>query len=59
MKATERTLNQKLEAIAREHLFVETLETRRTNEDFSEVSVWCIKDALEAAYNLGRAEAEK
>jgi hypothetical protein len=27
--------------------------------DFLDVSVWCLKDALAAAYELGKATAEK
>ena len=43
-----------IERIAREHLDIETLETRRSDElDFHEVAVWCIRAALEAAYEAG------
>jgi hypothetical protein len=41
-------------AIAREHLFIETLETRnRDSLDFHDVSVSTLKDALQAAYRAG------
>jgi hypothetical protein len=41
-------------AIAREHLRIETLETRRSDSlDFHDVSVWGVRDALEAAYKAG------
>jgi hypothetical protein len=41
--------------IAKEILNLETLETRRMDSlDFHELSVWEIREALEAAYNVGR-----
>ena len=40
--------------IAKEHLHLETLDTRRSDSlDFSDQAVWCIKAALEAAYDAG------
>jgi hypothetical protein len=43
-----------LTTLAREHLHIETLETRRSDSlDFHEVSVWGVKDALHAAYQAG------
>jgi hypothetical protein len=49
---------EKFLQIAQEHFFVETLETRKSdNLDFYDCSVWCIKDALEAAYNFGREQS--
>lgn len=49
-------IEKKLETIAKEHLFIETLETRNSDGlDFHEVSVWGVKKALEMAYELGRA----
>jgi hypothetical protein len=54
------SIEKKLEAIAKEALFIETLETRNSDElDFHEVSVWGIKKALERAYELGRDEGQK
>ncbi len=48
---------QKITEIAIKTLGVETLETRNSDRlDFSEVAVWAIKDALEAAYLAGRAD---
>ena len=47
-------LNKLLEQIAKEHLFIETLETRHSDRlDFHDVAVWAIKSALEAAYAAG------
>jgi hypothetical protein len=44
--------------IAKELLDIETLETRNSDGlDFHDVSVWEIRDALEAAYNAGRKAA--
>lgn len=42
--------------IAREHLFLETLETRKSGLDSREQAVWCIRDALEAAYLAGMVD---
>ena len=40
--------------IAKTHLFLETLETRKGGSlDFAEQAVWSIKAALEAAYEAG------
>jgi hypothetical protein len=47
-------------AIARKHLFIETLETRRSDSlDFHDVAVWCVRDALEAAYKAGFEAGKK
>ena len=44
--------------IARRFLDVRTLETRgRDMHDFHSLAVWNIKDALERAYETGRASA--
>jgi hypothetical protein len=43
-----------LEDIAKKKLLLETLQTRGSDElDFSEQSVWAIKDALEEAFDAG------
>lgn len=47
-----------LQKIAAEHLGLQTLETRNSDEqDFSDLAVWNIKAALEAAYEAGRGSA--
>lgn len=52
-------LNKTLARIAAKHLWIETLETRKSDSlDFHEVAVWCLKDALEAAYLAGVEAAE-
>jgi hypothetical protein len=49
-----------LAQIAREHLRIETLETRKSdNLDFHDVSVWGVKAALQAAYTLGSKVSRK
>ena len=49
-----------LDGIARKHLFIETLEGRKSDSfDFHDVSVWGVKAALEAAYNAGLAVARE
>ncbi|MDE3016314.1 MAG: hypothetical protein KGI29_05250 [Pseudomonadota bacterium] len=55
-KHIEATLHQ----IAKEKLCIETLETRHSDSlDFHEVSVWCLQDALEAAFRDGMAYANQ
>jgi hypothetical protein len=50
-KTLERLLNQ----IAAEHLHIDTLATRnRDRLDFHEVSVWGLKEALQAAFTAGQ-----
>ncbi|WP_228068098.1 MULTISPECIES: hypothetical protein [unclassified Neisseria] len=57
-KMRKTKLDKQLEAIALEHMFVETLETKNCNADFiNEISVWSVKSALEAAYELGKKAA--
>jgi hypothetical protein len=52
------TLDQLLQQIALDHLFVDTLETRNSDRlDFHDVSVWAIKSALQAAFDAGRQSA--
>ena len=49
-----------LASIAKEHLFIETMETRYSDRlDFHDVSIWGIQDALEAAFEAGQAAANK
>ena len=48
-------MGKTLEKIAKEILWIETLETRNSDGlDFHEVSVWGLKEALEAAYKAGQ-----
>lgn len=43
-----------LTLIAQKHLGVETLQTRKSDHlDFHDTAVWCIRDALEAAFKAG------
>jgi len=52
--------NQQLAEIAATTLGLETLETRYADRlDFHDTAVWCIRDALEAAWLAGAAYAEK
>ena len=47
------------EKIAKDHLSIETLKERGLDRlDFHEVSVCGLKDALEAAYEAGRKDAQ-
>ena len=48
------TIDHLFTGIARAHLGIETLETRKSDRlDFHDVSVWGVKDALLAAYQAG------
>ena len=59
-KPAAQTLDQQLQQIALDHLFIETLETRNSDRmDFHEVSVWGVKSALMAAYEAGRQAAKQ
>jgi len=52
------TRDNQLNTIAREALGLESLETRsRDSLDFHDLAVWCVKEALERAYEAGRASA--
>jgi Family of unknown function (DUF6900) len=54
------TVSQKLQAIARRHLHVVTLETRNSDAlDFHDLSIWQLRRALEAAYDAGFEAGEK
>ena len=59
-KQAAQALDQQLQQIALDHLFIETLETRHSDRmDFHEVSVWGVKSALMAAYEAGRQAAKQ
>ena len=43
-----------LTLIAKKHLGIDTLQTRHADRlDFHDTAVWCIRDALEAAFKAG------
>lgn len=47
-----------IEQIAKQHLGIETLETRKSGGlDFHDCAVWSLKAALEAAFEAGRKYA--
>jgi len=49
-----RLIDAILTQIAKKHLDIDTLETRKADRlDFHDVSVWCLRDALEAAFKAG------
>ncbi len=53
-----KTRDNTLNTIAREALDLETLETRNSDSlDFHDTAVWCVKEALERAYEAGRQSA--
>lgn len=59
-KKTDNTLENLLQQIALDHLFIDTLETRNSDRlDFHEVSVWGVKSALIAAYQAGQQAAKQ
>lgn len=53
-------LEQLLTQIAQSKLGIETLETRKSDGlDFHDVAVWCLRDALEAAFNADVEQGRK
>ena len=59
-KQAAQTIDQQMQQIALDHLFIETLETRNSDRmDFHEVSVWGVRSALMAAYEAGRQAAKQ
>jgi hypothetical protein len=55
---TPETLDKLLQAIAQEHLLIDTLETRHGDSlDFHDVAVWGVRSALQAAFEAGRQAA--
>ena len=56
----QRPIDKVLEDIAKEHLRVPTLETRKSDSlDFHDLAVWQLRAALEAAYQVGLAAAKR
>lgn len=56
----EKALENLLQQIAMDHLFIECLDTRNSDSmDFHDVSVWAVKSALIAAYEAGRQAAKQ
>jgi hypothetical protein len=56
MKTTTTSRDEMLMAIAQADLDIDTLDAQGSDRlDFHEVSVWALKQALEAAYAAGRA----
>lgn len=56
---TSKKLNQLLEQIAQQYLFIDTLKTQSSDRlDFHDVSVWGVKAALQAAYEAGFKAAQ-
>jgi len=51
--AEKRRRDEALLAIARERMLMKDLATTKSSADFHETAVWCVKDALEAAYAAG------
>ncbi len=53
-------LNQLFEQIARDELFINTLETKgHDSKDFHDVAVWGLKAALRRAYEAGAQSTAK
>lgn len=57
-KQNPQAIQDLLEKIALDHLFIQSLETQMSDRlDFHEVSVWGVKSALQAAFDAGRMAA--
>ncbi len=58
--ANDKKRDATIAAIARDVLFIETLETRKSDRlDFHDVAVWTVREALEKAYAAGHEAATK
>jgi hypothetical protein len=58
-KPADKPLENLLQQIALDHLFIESLVTRNSDRlDFHEVCVWAVKSALMAAYEAGQQAAK-
>lgn len=56
----QRPIDKVLEDIAKEHLRVPTLETRKSDSlDFHDLAAWQLRAAIEAAYQAGLAAAKR
>ena len=50
-------INKKIEKIAKDEFYIDTLETRDSDQlDFYDIAVWSVKKALERAYELGKRD---
>ncbi len=56
---TDSKIQETIAQIAQEELGLETLETRKCGDDFTEQAVWCIKEALTRAYQAGCTAAKE
>lgn len=55
MPKPDKKMDAAVNRIAKEFLNYDTLETRNSDSlDFKDTAVWCVKDALEAAYKAGQ-----
>jgi len=57
--AERRRRDEALLTIARERMLMKDLATTKSSADFHETAVWCVKDALEAAYAAGMEAGAK
>ncbi len=56
MTKPDKKMDAVVNQLAKEFFNYETLETRNSDSlDFKETAVWCVKNALEAAYKAGKA----
>ena len=56
----QRPIDKVIEDIAKEHLRVPTLETRKSDSlDFHDIAVWQLRAALDAAYQAGIVAAKR
>lgn len=54
---TQAAIDATLTVIAHKHLGFHTLEARNLDSlDFKDCACWCVRDALRAAYQAGRAD---
>ena len=57
---TTAAIAKTLAEIAKKHFDIETLETRNSDsQDFHDISIWQIRDALWAAFQAGQASVKR
>lgn len=52
-------LEQLFAQIAKQELCIDQLKTRHSGQDFHEVAVWCVRNAIAAAYTAGFEQGQR
>lgn len=58
--STQTAQQQRLDQIARQHLRIDVLQPRNSDQlDFKEVAVWEVRNALQAPFEAGQKAAQE